>query len=85
MAELTVLRRPNGRWHQSEINLLAHHLGAEIHTDTAYEEYLVLAQHYDASEIETQLGSKDDWTIVHVASINDARLPFEPMFLRPSL
>jgi len=74
--KVTVLHRPNGIWHQQEVNRLCNGLMTEVSQKASHPEHLVLFGHFTKQQTLDVLIGGMAYTATQITGINDSRVPF---------
>ncbi len=78
--KMTVLHRPGGTWHQSEVDKLVNGLKTEARQHPQHPEHLILFGHYTKEATLKALGGGQAYTATQVVGTDCKELPFKPGF-----
>ena len=78
--KMTILHRPGGIWHHSEVAKLVQGLTTEVSQHPKHPEHVVLFGHYTKEQTLKAIGGGIAYTATQVTGIQDERLPFIPGF-----
>lgn len=76
--KLTILHRPEGVWHNSEVDKLVHGLFTELQQHPKHPEYLILFGHFTKEQTLEAIGGGIAYTAIQVTGIDSDKLPFRP-------
>lgn len=77
----TVLHRPGGVWHRSEVSKLGGGLKTEVSEHPEYPEYLVIFGHFTKEQTLQAIGGGIAYTAIQVTGMDSENLPFSPGFI----
>ncbi len=79
--KMTLLHRPGGVWHESEVGWLVHKLNTVASHHLKHPEHLILWGHYTKDQTLAAIGGGQAYTATMITGVQDARLPFLPSFV----
>jgi hypothetical protein len=77
---MTVLRRPGGVWHVSEVGRLINDLTIAASGHPQHPEYLIVFGHHTMEEMHEALGEGAAYTATQITGMDHKDLPFVPNF-----
>jgi hypothetical protein len=78
--KMTILHRPDGVWHVSEVGRLINCLTIAASEHPQYPEYLIVFGHYTKEETLQALGGGVAYTATQITGMDHRDLPFVPNF-----
>jgi len=79
--KMTVLHRPGGVWHDSEVDKFTDGLMTEVSGHPQHPESIIILGHYTKEETLDEIGGGMAYTGTQVIGLQDERLPFRPGFI----
>ncbi len=76
----TVLHRPKGTWHQTEVDRIVNGLMTEASQHPRHPEYVILFGHYTKEKVLKAMLGGVAFTATEFIGIQNAQLPFRPGF-----
>jgi len=76
--KLTVLHRPGGVWHRSEVDRLVNGLMTELYQHPKHPEHLILLGHFAKEETLKAMWGGVAYTATQVTGVDNELLPFRP-------
>ena len=78
--KMTILRRKDGEWHQSEIEKLTCGLVTRVSRHPRHPQFLVLFGHHEKGATLEMIGSSHTYTVIEIIGTYSDELPFVPEF-----
>jgi hypothetical protein len=77
--KMTILHRPSGVWHQSEVGKIINGLMTEASRHPQHPEYLILFGHHTKESTLKALGGGVAYTASQIVGADNKELPFAPI------